>query len=103
MPGVMDVTMRTPRAILLIAPFTLLSSGASAQVLISEVQSNPTSQMDMEEWIEIQNTGTASVSLEGWSINDFVGTADPNNESATRWTFPAGAALGPSEVIVVTR
>src|SRR5262252_7050267 len=99
----MERPMRITRALMFIAPFTLLSSGASAQVLITEVQSNPISGMDLEEWVEIHNTGTASVALDGWTLNDYVGAADPANESDTRWTFPVGSMIDAGEVIVVAR
>ncbi len=95
--------MRIPPALLFLAPLTLLSSGASAQVLVTEVQANPISGPDNDEWVEIQNTGTASVSLDGWSLHDYVGNTNPTNESDTRWTFPAGSWIDAGEVIVVAR
>lgn len=75
---------------------------AEAQVLITEVQYDPTSTGDIGEWVEIHNTGTSPASIEGWSLNDYTGTA-PAGEQPTRWTFPAGATLAAGQVIVVTR
>ena len=75
---------------------------ASAQVLITEFQNDPTSTNDDGEWVELQNLGTSSVSLAGWSISDFTGTA-AGGEVATRWTFPSGAGLAAGQVIVVAK
>jgi MYXO-CTERM domain-containing protein len=80
----------------------LSSSTASAQVLITEVQSNPVGGADVGEWIELHNTSTTAVSLEGWSLNDYAATM-PNGEAMTRWTFPALASIGAGQVIIVTR
>ena len=48
----------------------LFPSFVSAQVVISEIVSNPT---DGGEWVELWNQGEASVDLEGWTFTDNIG------------------------------
>lgn len=71
---------------------------AQAQVLITEVQPNPPSQPDNEEWLEIHNTGAAAVSVEGWAIADYSGTT-----RGRLYTFPVGTTLLANEVVIVTK
>lgn len=68
-------------------------------MLITEVQPNPPSGPDAEEWVELQNLGPATVAIGGWEINDFSGA----NEVNTRWGFPATASIAPGQVIIVAR
>ncbi len=45
------------------------------------------------EWVEIVNSSEEVISLEGWGIAD--------ESSRHRFTFPAGASIGPGEVVRV--
>lgn len=85
------------RSIALALPTLFIAQLASAQVLITELQPNPTGTDTAGEWIEIQNTGTTSVSIAGWTVNDYTGM----NETATKWAFPMNASLDAGKVIVI--
>jgi lamin tail-like protein/uncharacterized protein DUF5689 len=99
----MNRTRSLPVALTLFALASAVPSGAAAQVLITEVQPDPTSPNDDGEWVEIQNIGTTSVSIAGWTLSDFTGSTDPNAESTTRWTFPGSTGLSPGQTIVVAK
>ncbi|MCK6551199.1 lamin tail domain-containing protein, partial [Myxococcota bacterium] len=88
---------------LAVAALVSVPALAEAQVLITEVQPNPTSTNDDGEWVEVQNTGAAMVAIGGWTLGDYTGTSDPAAEVLTRWAFPAGTVLGAGEVIVVAK
>jgi MYXO-CTERM domain-containing protein len=93
------------RTLLLAAALSCVGAGAAqAQILITEVQSNPAgSGTDNGEWVEIQNVGTASVGLGGWTLSDWVGSSDPARESDTRWAFPSTATIAPGQVWVIAK
>ncbi|MBK8013826.1 MAG: lamin tail domain-containing protein [Deltaproteobacteria bacterium] len=69
---------------------------ARAQVVLTEVQPNP-SGTDDSEWIEIQNIGPVGASIEGFVLQDFGPT------SPRRYAFPPGSTLGPQQVILLAR
>ncbi|MFO0727004.1 MAG: lamin tail domain-containing protein [Myxococcota bacterium] len=75
---------------------------ANAQVLITELQPNPTG-ADEGEWVELQNTSTSAYSLAGWTLSDFQGNPYPFSESTSRWAFPQTASIAPGQVMVVAR
>ena len=77
----------------------LFSSTAAAQVLITEVQPNPTGSQNAE-WVEIQNVGVSPVSIAGWRLHDYAGATATNYRV---YAFPAGTTLAPGQVIVVTK
>jgi len=49
---------------------------------------------DRDPWVEIYNGGTNTIDLNGWHLTD-------NFTNLTRWAFPAGAAIGPSQFLLV--
>lgn len=79
-----------------------LPGTASAQVVITELQCDPTSTNDDGEWIELQNLGASAEALAGWTLNDYSGSA-PDGEATTRWAFPPGALIDAGAVIVVAK
>lgn len=68
---------------------------ANAQVLITEVQPNPTGS-DNAEWIELHNTGAAAVDISLWTIAD-------SGANARFYQFPQGSVLAADQVVIVTR
>lgn len=48
---------------------------------------------ELQDWIELYNSGTSTVSLQGWSLTD-----EPDEPG--RWAFP-GVTLGPGQYLVV--
>ena len=73
--------------------FLLLTSLVSAQVVINEIQYNPSTFQGSDgdfEFLELYNPGTEAVDLEGYSFS----------QGATM-TFPAGATLAASGYLVV--
>ncbi len=76
-----------------------LPSLASAQVLITELQYDPTSTNDDGEWVELQNLGNAAVDVSGWGLSNFSAA----NENATRWTFPSNTVMAPNQVLVIAK
>ncbi len=99
--GLGPFPMKTlPLAVVTLVMLGTSTQYATAQVLITEVQSDPESTgTDDAEWVEIHNTGSSSTSIAGWTLNDYSGS----NEAAARWTFPSGTELSAGEVIVVAR
>lgn len=73
----------------------------TAQVLITEVQSDPNG-ADDAEWIEINNPFAIAVNIGGYTLTDHIATGVAD-ESATRWTFPANTMIAAHDTIVVTR
>ena len=59
------------------------------QVLINEIMYHPSSQNDLEEFVELHNTTDAAVNLEQWEL-----------KSGVRFTFP-DATIGAGEYLVV--
>ena len=71
-------------------PRKLLASAAiPGQVLINEIMYHPSSQNDLEEFVELHNTTDAAVNLGQWEL-----------ESAVRFTFP-DVTIGAGEYLVV--
>ncbi len=68
---------------------------ANAQVLITEVQPNP-SGSDNAEWVELHNVGAAPVDISLWTISD-------SGATARLYAFPQGSVVAPDQVIIVTR
>ncbi|MBT3222167.1 MAG: lamin tail domain-containing protein, partial [Proteobacteria bacterium] len=73
----------------------LVSSIASADVVINEFLPDPDSTDTDKEWIEIYNNGGAQVDITGWKIRAATSTF------ATKYTFPATTTIDPGEYIVV--
>ena len=77
----------------------LVSGGASAQVIISEIMYNPagsdTGTGFNKEWLELYNTGPAAVDLTGWRIGD----AQDNQWASA---FPFGTSIAAGGTLVVT-
>lgn len=86
------------RVLLVPLALAIHAAPASAQVLITEVQANPPSTPDDEEWVEIQNIGAAAVDISGWSVADYSGA-----NLARTYAFPAATSLNAGQVIIVTR
>lgn len=85
-------------------PLLFLTTTAQAQVLITEVQPNPSgSGTDNGEWIELHNTGSSSVAIGNWSLTDYVGGSLADNINSTAWAFPATAVMAAGEVIIVAK
>ena len=72
----------------ILEPRQLLAT-ISGQVLINEIMYHPSSQNDLEEFVELHNTSDVAVELGQWEL-----------QSAVRYTFPA-ATIGPGEYLVV--
>lgn len=90
--------MKTSARVLLSAlALVLPASTASAQVVLTEIQPNPTGS-DFAEWVEIQNIGPTMVDIGDWTLSELLA----GNES-TQWAFPTGTLLAPDQVIVVAR
>jgi hypothetical protein len=49
---------------------------------------------DRDPWVELYNAGTNTISLNGWHLSD-------NYTNLSRWTFPAGASIGPGQFLLV--
>jgi hypothetical protein len=60
-----------------------------SQVVISEVQYNPTDGDIYKEFIELKNKTLLDISLDGWRID------------AVRFEIPAGTTIGPKETLVL--
>ncbi|MBK6684955.1 MAG: lamin tail domain-containing protein [Deltaproteobacteria bacterium] len=86
------------RALFVPLALVVYAAPASAQVLITEVQANPPSTPDDEEWVEIQNIGAAAVDISGWAVADYSGA-----NLARTYAFPAATSLNAGQVIIVTR
>ncbi len=55
----------------------LLVGSVNAAIVINEVELNPPSQYDIDEWVELYNTdGSDSVDISGYIINDSGGSVD---------------------------
>jgi hypothetical protein len=82
-----------------VATLTVMTGGASADVIISEIMFNPagsdTGVGFNKEWLELYNTGDATVDLTGWRIGD---SQDGQWASA----FPFGTSIAPGAALVVT-
>jgi len=89
------------RAGWLLAFLLLVASPSSAELLLSEILSGPTSDWDgdgavdskLDEWVEIVNTGPFPESLDNLFLRDGTGTAFHHGFAGT---------LNPNEVLVVT-
>jgi hypothetical protein len=61
--------------------------GSPKQVVINEIMYHPVSDVDLEEYIELFNSGTGSVNLKGWKLSKGVNYVFPDI------TIPAGGHL----------
>ena len=68
-----------------------LMAANPTKVYISEIMS---SSDDLNDWVELYNASTQTVYLEGYGLSDNLGRP-------RKWQFPAGAAIGPGEYMVV--
>lgn len=50
--------------------------------------------MEFADWIELHNDATTAVSVAGWALTD-------DGKTTNRWTFPAGATIGPRGYLLV--
>lgn len=89
------------KTLLCLAVFSLVTTAASGEVVISEIMYNPASYEggigpdappNQTEWIEIYNTGDQEVSLSGWYLQDEDGKTEP---------LPDSAKIGPGEAVVL--
>lgn len=67
-----------------------LAGALHAQVVINEVQYNPSGSIDETEFIEFWNIGVTTISLAGWYLQDGVD-----------YVFPAGARIQPGGFLVL--
>ncbi|MFH1431633.1 MAG: lamin tail domain-containing protein [archaeon] len=65
----------------------------NALIVINEVELNPPSQYDDDEWIELYNTGDYPEDISGYTLTDGGGMVD---------TIPSGTIIGPGEFFVFT-
>ncbi len=90
--------MTTRTLLRLFALFTLATSRAYSQVIISEFMADNVTSVYVDEdgshedWIELTNLGTSSVSLNGWYLTD-AGGDDANrlNADLRKWQFPVSS------------
>ena len=71
--------------------------GSADHLLISEVLYDPIGPDDGQEWIELTNPKPETVDLAGWMIGDAVQADDREG----LYLFPAGAAAGPYQTLVI--
>ncbi len=71
-----------------------LASGASGQVIISEIFANPNNGDYPGEWVEIYNPADFPVDISGWYLDD--------EDGGTGSPFPDGFVIEPGEAIVMT-
>ena len=62
--------------------FLLLTFSARADIVVNEVNYNPPGSSDLEEFIELYNTGDETVSLAGWEF-----------DKGVDFVFPEGAKI----------
>ncbi|MGQ0722533.1 MAG: lamin tail domain-containing protein, partial [Candidatus Eiseniibacteriota bacterium] len=78
-----------------------LATTAPAQVVINEVLTNPGSDFDGAEFIELHNKGGSSVSIAGWTVGgtEFAGSCAGDH----LYAFPAGATIPAGGYVVVAK
>ncbi len=67
-----------------------LALRAQAAVVINEIQYNPRGESELDEFIELHNTGASAVDLSGWAFTDGVA-----------FVFPEGTSIAPGGFLVV--
>ncbi len=78
--------------ILLIIPI------ARAEIIITEIMSNPLADEDLNEWIEIYNNGTEEIDIKGWSIGD-----DKDNDTLEGGLYnKEGTIIHPQSYAIIT-
>ena len=80
---------------LLITCFSLISTQAKSEVIITEIMYNPASKEKapvQTEWLEIYNTGKKTVRLAGWQLKD---------EDGQTAKFPKDMKIKPMQAIVI--
>src|SRR5262245_50681215 len=65
--------------------------GSEFDVLINEINYNPFTGDDRDEFVELYNRGPAAIDLGGWRFTEGI-----------TFTFPAGTSIGPYEYLVVS-
>ena len=92
--------MTTRTLLRLFTLFTLATSGAYSQVIISEFMAdNATSAIvdddgDHSDWIELTNMGNTPVTLNGWYLTDEGGeNASRLNADLRKWQFPVASPV----------
>ena len=83
--------------ILLIAFLSILSYGASAQLILNEVVSSSETSLiingESPDWLEIYNSGNETVDITSYYLSD-------NADDITKWQFPT-TTIAPGEFIVI--
>ncbi len=69
---------------------TLLTTVASAEVIINEIMYHPSSELSTQEYIELYNNGAVAVDVSGWQFTNGVA-----------FTFPAATSIGAGQYLVV--
>jgi hypothetical protein len=67
-----------------------IANAANGDVLISEIMFNPLSDLDGDEFIEINNSGAAAVDITGWCF------------TGVTFCFPVGSSLAPGAFAVIS-
>src|SRR5262245_21648161 len=67
------------------------AAASQFDVLISEINYNPFTGDDRDEFVELYNRGPSAIALGGWRFTEGI-----------TFTFPAGTSIGPYEYLVVS-
>ena len=91
--------LQLSKVLSLMAAYSAPAFPAAAAPLISEIMaSNDGGTLDEDgdasDWVEIFNPDATPADLAGWRLTD-------NASNLSKWTFPAGASLGPGQFMVV--
>jgi hypothetical protein len=78
-----------------------LAQAAPAQVVINEVLTNPGSEFDGAEFIELHNKGGSPQSIAGWVLGGTEFTGSCNGDHL--YAFPAGASIPAGGYVVVAK
>lgn len=76
----------------------LLVPIARAEIMITEIMSNPLADEDLNEWIEIYNNSTEEIDIKGWSIGD-----DKDNDTIEGGLYnKEGTIIPPQTYAIIT-
>jgi hypothetical protein len=70
-------------------------SSCTYPLIISEINFNSSTTLDMDDWIEVMNNSATPLSLNGWKIT--------NDAETVYYNFPNGITLQPNDRIVVLK